>query len=181
MSTRTLVAGALLALTAVSCSCDHDEADDARRRSADAMETPATPTPPAPEDTAALADVQALETRRATALRDAGGVVQRYLTFAGGADWKAADALWAYRRTPSASEEAGIRTVLPARAMRVQSGPPRPLDAEPVPAYVEVPVKLRIDQKEGPQLRYTGWYRLRRNGVEQEWELIAASLSPEIR
>lgn len=169
-----------LALVAASCSCGRKAPVDAETVAAAPGATPvaasAGAAPAATEPAAA-----SLAAREATAMRGAVDVVQRYLARLGGADWAAADAEWAYRRQPAPSEEAGLRALLPARSMRIQTGRPRALDDEAVPAFVEVPVTLRVDTASDGAQRYDGWYRVRWNPVQREWELVAASVKPAIR
>lgn len=130
---------------------------------------------------AATGNRQALQQRRHDeAMRDAVAAVHGYLRHAGSRERAQAEARWAYNRLPPVGEEAGLRT-LPLRALRIENGPPRALDAEPVPASIEVPVQLRATLEDGSTHRYTGWYRVRRNPVTTTWELTATSLQPVLR
>lgn len=182
MPIRSILAALALPLLAVSCSCERRApGDDDALRAREPAASASMLVRRAPADAPADAAAAALQARRAAALHAAVDVVQRYLARLGGADRSAADVLWAYRRQPAPSEEAGLRALLPARAMRIQNGTPRVLDDEAVPTHVEVPVTLRVDTAAEGSQRYDGWYRVRWNPVQQEWELVAAAVRPAIR
>jgi hypothetical protein len=181
MKIRTFFASSALCLLAVSCSCGRDGEVSATSDASEGDALREVPSArPAPGRTAAPS-ASSHAAARTQALAGAADAVQRYLNLAGTADWKAADALWAYRRQPAAGEEGGFRALMPPRALQIRNGVPRVLDEEAVPAFVEVPVTLRIDGADGRRHRFAGWYRLRANPVEQRWELVAASVAPEIR
>lgn len=183
MTIRTFFIATALTLLAVSCTCARDEdATDVATRAPDPRGGGHAEAPRArPAPAAAAPATGATDAARNAAIYGAVDVVQRYLARLGGTDRTAADAMWAYRRHPTADEEGGLRALLPARAMKIRNGTPRVLDSEPVPTFLEIPVTLRIDGRDGGRHDFSGWYRLRRNPVEQRWELVAASVSPAIR
>lgn len=165
-----------------SCSCMRD-ADDAP-----AVEmTDTTPAPTATPDadasiTPEAADaIAALEKRRNDAMYDAVGIVHAYLNALGSGKRTEAETHWAYRRMPTVDEEGGLRGLAGLRALRIENGTPKPLNAERVPDYLEIPVTLRANFLDGTAQRYTGWYRLRRNPVSKTWELTAASVRPQLK
>lgn len=171
---------AVLALLVVLYACRRDD-DDAQPAERTAAASSTRANAPLAQDASSASIEAGTAAHRSAALHEAVDVVQRYLAAAGSADWPKADALWGYRRAPAPGEEGGLRALMPPRAMRIENQTPRMLDAEPVPAYIEVPVRLRIDGQDGVQHRYAGWYRLRRNPVEQRWELTSASVSAQMR
>jgi hypothetical protein len=102
--------------------------------------------------------------------------LQRYLAALGGDDRAKADAFWVGKHPPANSHEADLRTLKDLRGLRIENGKPKPLDSEPVPAALEIPVELRAGV-EGSQLRrYRGWYRLRRAVSDGQWEISSASV-----
>jgi len=123
----------------------------------------------------------ALAERRGTEMRASVSVVHQYLQRVSQREFDQADALWAYRRSPAPGEESGLRALGDVRVMRIDNDPPVPLDEEPIPAAVEVPVRLLATFPDNRQARFSGYYRLRRNPVEGRWELIGASLHPVLR
>ena len=120
-------------------------------------------------------------TQRAQATSDAVDTLHGYLRELGSGRHDEAGKRWAYQRSPSVDEEAGLRSLAGLQALRIDNAAPKPLDAEPVPAYLEIPVELRASMDDGQVLRFHGWYRLRHNPVTTRWELTAASVSPVIR
>ena len=95
-------------------------------------------------------------------------------------DREAADTFWGYQRMPCGSEEADLRALKNLSGLRIENQVPEPLDKEPVPELLRIPVDLRATLENGENRRYKGWYRLRRSQVEQRWELtgvlVAATL-----
>lgn len=174
----------LMALALASCApAPHPPASsEGSRDPANAIADRATPAAPAETPAqAASRERQARHDRdRDEAMRDAVAAVHAYLRHAGARERVQAEARWAHNRLPPVGEEAGLRT-LPLRALRIENGTPRALDAEPVPASIEVPVQLRASLEDGTTHRYTGWYRVRRNPVTTTWELTATSLQPVLR
>ncbi len=132
---------------------------------------------PADDDTADAATAQ----RRREAMRASIDAVHGYLQAVGKGEFEQADAYWAYRRSPSPGEESGLRTLANLRSLRIDNRPPVALDDEPVPATVEVPVRLVATLPDQQVVRLDGWYRVRRNPVEDRWELYGASLRPVLR
>lgn len=164
-----------------ACSCQRQPAADA---SVIALAERTGVTPATAIDTAtADATVRAAPTdaQRARAISDAVDILHGYLRELGNGQHDEAEKRWAYHRSPSVSEEAGLRSLANLQALRIDNGSPKLLDAEPVPAYLEIPVELRASIDGGQVLRFHGWYRLRHNPVTTRWELTAASVSPVIR
>ena len=102
--------------------------------------------------------------------------LQRYLAALGGDDRAKADAFWVGKRPPADSHEADLRTLKDLRGLRIENGKPKPLDSEPVPTALEIPVELRVATKGSPLRRYQGWYRLRRGASDGQWEITSASV-----
>jgi len=121
------------------------------------------------------------DAQRAQAIRDAVDTLHGYLRELGSGQLDQAEKRWAYQRSPSVNEEAGLRSLDGLTALRIDNGTPKPLDTEAVPAYLEIPVQLRASMEGGGTLRFHGWYRLRNDPVTTRWELTAASVSPVIR
>ena len=134
-----------------------------------------TASPAADKNRAALAE------RRRSEMRASVSVVHQYLQRVSKREFEQADELWAYRRSPAAGEESGLRALGDVRVMRIDNDPPVPMDEEPIPAAVEVPVRLLATFPDNRQARFSGYYRVRRNPVEGRWELIGASLQPVLR
>jgi hypothetical protein len=110
------------------------------------------------------------------ALYAAVATLQRYLAALGGEDRAKADAFWVGKRAPADSHEADLRTLKDLRGLRIENGKPKPLDSQPVPAALEIPVELRVSTKGSPLRRYQGWYRLRRGVADGQWEISSASV-----
>ncbi|QWP76446.1 hypothetical protein J5226_23145 [Lysobacter sp. K5869] len=164
-----LLIPALLALTFVGCSCqrhtdDADGAANAAQTDAPATNSPATPS-------AAELRAQATEKKRNEAMNEAVDTLHRYLQRIGAGDTDAAAKFWGYQRAPRGNEEADLRTLKNLRGLRIENEAPEPLDKEAVPELLRIPVELRATLENGENRRYKGWYRLRRNQVEQRWEL----------
>lgn len=128
-----------------------------------------------------LARAARTDQQRARAMSEAVDTLHAYLGELGSGQRDAAEKRWAYQRSPSVSEEAGLRSLDNLQALRIENGTPKPLDAEAVPAYLEIPVQLRASLDGGQTHRYHGWYRLRHNPVTMRWELTAASVAAVIR
>ena len=174
-----LVAFALLACTRDAGAPLTEGAEAAVSNDAGAT-APATPehrsaSPAAGKNRAALAE------RRRSEMRASVSVVHQYLQRVSKREFEQADELWAYRRSPAAGEESGLRALGDVRVMRIDNDPPVPMDEEPIPAAVEVPVRLLATFPDNRQARFSGYYRVRRNPVEGRWELIGASLQPVLR
>ena len=174
-----LVAFALLACTRDAGAPLTEGAEAAVSNDAGAT-APATPghrtaSPVTGKNRAALAE------RRRSEMRASVSVVHQYLQRVSKREFKEADELWAYRRSPAAGEESGLRALGDVRVMRIDNDPPVPMDEEPIPAAVEVPVRLLATFPDNRQARFSGYYRVRRNPVEGRWELIGASLQPVLR
>lgn len=129
----------------------------------------------AKSDSAADAASAAVARRRTEAIYAAIGTLQRYLAALGSDDRIKADAFWADARA-SPSGESDLRTLKALRELRIETGTPKPLDADDVPAALEIPVNLRVSVKGAPMARYAGWYRLRRAVSGDRWEITSASV-----
>ncbi len=110
------------------------------------------------------------------ALYAAVATLQRYLAALGGEDRAKADAFWVGRHPPADSHEADLRELKNLRGLRIENFRPKPLDSEPIPAALEIPVELRVSVEGSPLRRYRGWYRLRRAVADGEWEISSASV-----
>lgn len=173
-----LLIPALLALAFAGCSCQR-HAGEADARTADPADAAGATAPQATASAAEL-QAQALQQQRNRAYGDAVDTLHRYLQRVGAGDREAADTFWGYQRMPRGSEEADLRALKNLRGLRIENQVPEPLDKEPVPELLRIPVDLRATLENGENRRYKGWYRLRRNQVEQRWELtgvlVAATL-----
>lgn len=117
---------------------------------------------------------QASARARNRAIIEASDALHAYFTVLFRADRSEADAYWVDGR-PVPSAEADLRELGPVTGLRVDNARPEPLDSEPVPAAVEIPVQLRIGG-EGPLRHYSGHYRLRR--TDAGWRISSASIDP---
>ncbi|WP_156899792.1 hypothetical protein [Luteimonas mephitis] len=137
-----------------------------------------TSTAPTPE---AASDVEAAKLRARIrqhddALYAAVAALQQYLAALGGGDRAKADAFWVDKRPPIDSHEADLRELKNLRGLRIENGRPKPLDSDPVPTALEIPVELRVGVEGSPLRRYRGWYRLRRAVADGRWEISSASI-----
>ncbi|MDQ3205388.1 MAG: hypothetical protein M3Q40_02525 [Pseudomonadota bacterium] len=160
-----------------SCSCQRDvPSTDAV--GSQPVQAPAAAKAAAKREAAEqAAEQRARKREREDAIYDAVDTLQAYLREVNSDKRDAAIARWAYRRSPEGNEEAGLRSLDGLRAMRIENGTPRQLDAETVPVSLEIPVELRATLADGSMQRYQGWYRLRRKAVEPGWEITGTSLS----
>lgn len=164
----------LLCVAAGLRSCLHDDGDDAASKQAGA---PAA-RPNAVDTATADADAaqRALVARRNEAMTRAVSALHAYLAALGGEDRAKADAYWAGGKPPARTGEADLRDLKNLRALRSENGTPSPLDSEPVPNALEIPIELRASFSDAPQRRYRGWYRLRRALSGEGWEITSASV-----
>jgi len=169
------------ALSMTACSCQRT-ANLAENPLSTAASVP-SPTPASNDhDEAAIAGTtQQTLARRYQAMSGAVDVVHGYLGELGSGKQSQADQRWAYRRTPTDQEEAGIRSLPPLQSLKIRNDPPEPLDREAVPDSLRIPVTLVAKLDGGEALQFRGWYRLRRNPVETRWEITGASLSPVLK
>ncbi|MEI2428645.1 hypothetical protein RDV84_00405 [Lysobacter yananisis] len=174
-----LLIPALLALTFVGCSCQRNADDNGGDGTAPPAQAQTPETAAAPS--AAQLRAQALEQRRNDAYTDAVGTLHLYLQRVGAGDQDAADKFWGYQRMPRGNEESNLRALKNLRGLRIQNQTPEPLDQEPVPELLRIPVDLRATLENGENRRYTGWYRLRRNQVEQRWELTGVLVAAKLQ
>lgn len=174
-----LLIPALLALTFVGCSCQRHAGDADGEVAAPQTAAPASPAGDAAPSQAELR-AQATEKKRNQAMNEAVDTLHRYLQRIGAGDTEAAAKFWGYQRSPRGNEESDLRALKNLRGLRIENETPEPLDKEPVPELLRIPVELRATLENGENRRYKGWYRLRRNQVEQRWELtgvlVAATL-----
>jgi len=172
----------LLCAAAGLRSCQRDDGADAG--SPPAGDSPATQaTAGDAVRVEAAAAQRALVARHNQAMSTAVSTLHAYLAALGGDDRAKADAYWAGGKPPARSGEADLRTLKDLRALRTENGRPTPLDSEPVPNALEIPVELRASFRGAPQRRYRGWYRLRRAVADGSWEITSASIdaSPQQR
>lgn len=169
----------LLCAAAGLRSCLHDDGGDA----ASTQASGASATRPNAATSTAAADAtaaqRALVARRNEAMASAVSALHAYLAALGGEDRAKADAWWVGGKPPARTGEADLRELKDQRALRVQNSTPSPLDSEPVPNALEIPVELRISFGNAPQRRYRGWYRLRRAVAGDGWEITSASIEVE--
>lgn len=175
-----LLIPALLALTFVGCSCQRN-ADDTDGAAADAAATAASASNAPAAPSAAELRAQALQKQRDAAYNDAVDTLHRYLQRIGAGDSEAAAKFWGYQRAPRGNEESDLRTLRNLRGLRIENQAPEPLDQEPVPELLRIPVELRATLENGENRRYKGWYRLRRNQVEQRWELTGVLVATTLQ
>lgn len=166
----------LLCAAAGLRNCLRDDGNDAAStpmaRSPAAQPNAATST--AATETAAAQ--RALVARRNEAKASAVSALHAYLAALGGDDRAKADAYWAGGKPPAHTSETDLRIMKGLRALRTENGTPSPLDSEPVPNALEIPVELRASFSGEPMRRYRGWYRLRRAVVGGGWEITSASI-----
>lgn len=174
-----LLIPALLALTFVGCSCQRhaDEADGAAAPTPAATPAPQAASGPSEADLRA----RAIEKKRNLAMSDAVDTLHRYLQRIGAGEPEEAAKFWGYQRAPRGNEESDLRALKNLRALKIENQAPEPLDKEPVPELVRIPVELRATLEDGENRRYKGWYRLRRNQVEQRWELTGVLVATTLQ
>ncbi|MFD0739398.1 hypothetical protein ACFQZQ_08905 [Lysobacter koreensis] len=172
-----------LLYTALLGACSCQRAPDAVAAAAGTGVHSPTPADAVRSNEAAAETARAdqIQGQRARRIGDAVDALHSYLRKLGSGQHDAAAQHWAYQRSPSVDEEAGLRALGELQSLRIQNGTPNPLDAEAVPNYLEIPVELQAALETGQGYRYRGWYRLRYNPVTTHWEMTAASLSPVIR
>lgn len=130
----------------------------------------------------AAASAQTLDAQRQEAMYTAVETLHRYFAVLNGNDSAKADAFWVNDRPPTPSNEADLRSLKGLRALRSENHKPRPLDSEPIPGALEIPVELRASFEGAPSRRYRGWYRLRSlNPAKGEWEITSASIKVDTR
>ena len=181
MGHRSLWLFAFAVLAAIALllwrSCARDETPTA------SVQDPAAPASIAASDDPSASTAIAAQTaasRKQRAMSAAVDTVHRYLTALSSGDRAKADAFWVNDRPPAQSNEADLRTLKEVRAVRIQNRAPKPLDSNPVPEALEVPVELRASADGISNRQYRGWYRLRSlDPVNGEWEISSASISRE--
>jgi hypothetical protein len=141
------------------------------------VETPPPATQTGPTDqSAAPADY----------LSDAAKLIQTYLNAMVVQDTGKADALWSGGKPPPDPGDDLLRKRKGEFvSVRIMNDVPLPVDEQSPPQLLEVPVRLRIETAQGLQ-RVHGSYRLRfkpaeNPSAEGKWEIISASLQPELR
>ncbi|MGH8031910.1 MAG: hypothetical protein ACREO8_05965 [Luteimonas sp.] len=153
--------------------------NDARRDAS----TPAAATPPSTSSATTSADNAEADAvlrvrlrQRDEAMYAAVSALQRYLAALGRDDHANADTFWVDKHPPTDSVEADLRSLKGLHGLRIESGTPKPLDSDPVPRALEIPITLRASLKDSPMRHYTGWYRLRRASSDDRWEITSASV-----
>lgn len=164
----------LLCAAAGLRSCLRDDGDAASTQAGAPVAQPNAADATAAGD--AVAAQRALIARRNEAMADAVSALHAYLAALGGDDRAKADAYWAGGKPPARTGEADLRELKNLRALRSENGTPSPLDSEPVPNALEIPIDLRASFSDAPQRRYRGWYRLRRAVSGGGWEITSASV-----
>ena len=168
--------GAVVLLLCAAAGLHRCQRDDR----ADAVPVPPATSARAPTmagDTAdAAASQHALVARRHEAMSAAVSTLHAYLAALGGNDRNKADTYWAGDKPPARTGEADLRALKDLAALRTENGTPTPLDSDPVPNTLEIPVELRASFSDAPMRRYRGWYRLRRAVVDGGWEITSASI-----
>lgn len=136
----------------------------------DGHRTVPNPTAPDPGYTQAQVD----------AMTDATDVVHRYLQTAAQGKWDEANALWVGGRAPSTTDESGLRTLLPAKVVRIRNDAPELKGTTGTPARVEVPVRVTLTANDGRPYVFTGQYRVERTKGDAAWRLSRAELHAEL-
>lgn len=164
----------LLAAIALGLRTCTERSDDSASAVTDASPSPSEGT--ATQAATPTADDERLA-RHAEAMRSAVSTLHAYVAALPDSDRARADAFWVDNRPAPGSNEADLRTLpSPPRALRVQNRAPKALDAEQVPAAVEIPVELRLHLDGQPMRRYQGWYRLRRAIDDEGWLITSAAI-----
>lgn len=174
-----LLIPALLALTFVGCSCQRQGPDDKPADPPAPAATPAGDT--SATSMAATLRAQEVERQRSESQLEAVNTLHEYLQQVGSGQREKAEKHWAYQRLPSGNEESDLRALKNLRGVRIENQAPKPLDSEPVPESLEIPVDLRVVLEDGESRRYKGWYRIRRNSVDRHWELTAVSIAATLK
>lgn len=150
---------------------------------ATATTAPADAGSTSPTDPASAAEATKLRARmqqREDAMSVAVATLHQYLAALSDDDRAKADAFWANGHPPADSGEADLRTLKDVLSLRIQNRAPKPLDSEPVPAALEIPVELRASVEGQALRRYRGWYRMRHAGGDR-WKITSASIDLEQR
>lgn len=157
-------------------SCGREDTGDARAPASSDADAGATTAPSQGNDAAAMVG------QRQQAVSTAADTLHRYLAALSSKDFAKADAFWLDGRPPAQSNEADLRSLKDLSALRIENQPPKPLDSEPVPAALEIPIELRASTGDAPNRYYRGWYRLRAtNPAQGEWKITSASVKVETR
>lgn len=157
-------------------SCGREDAGDMRAPASNDADVDAATAPSQGNDAAHVTG------QRQQAVSAAAATLHRYLAALSSKEFAKADAFWLDGRPPAQSNEADLRSLKDFGALRIENDPPKPLDSEPVPAALEIPIELRISSGDAPNRYYRGWYRLRAtNPAKGEWKITSASVKIETR
>lgn len=114
--------------------------------------------------------------RRNEAIQAAVSTLHRYLTALGTGDRAKSDPFWSGGTPPNVTHESDLRGLEALRSLRIENGNPKARDGEPIPHALEIPVELRASVAKGPARRYRGYYRLRSQLDNTQWEITSASI-----
>lgn len=160
--------------------CSYGGKPDPDTTSAAAAPLPPARTRPDPAEVAAEQRRQAIAREQDGALLEAAGTLHSYLGALASGHLDAADMMWAGGKPPPAPDDAALRALGP-RSMHIDTGAPRPLDADVLPSRaLEIPVSLRMRDAAGNARPWSGWYRLRRRTGGDGWEIATAWIQPTI-
>lgn len=157
-------------------SCGREDAGDAGAPASNTADSGAATAPLQGKDAANVTG------QRQQAVSAAASTLHRYLAALSSKEFAKADAFWLDGRPPAQSNEADLRSLKDLSALRIENDPPKPLDSEPVPAALEIPIELRASTGDAANRYYRGWYRLRvTNAAKGEWKITSASVKVETR
>ena len=147
----------------------------------EATRTPVDLTTAAPTASGGTSDVSAgaagdtmdADTARARneAITEAVQTLHAYLAVLFKTDRSDADRYW--RDGRPASGEGELRTLVDVTGIRADNTRPEPLDAQPVPDALQIPVRLRVGGT-GPLRHYSGHYRMQY--TPDGWRITSASI-----
>ena len=104
---------------------------------------------------------------------DALQTLHAYLAVLFKTDRSDADRYW--RDGRPAGGEGELRTLVDVTGIRADNTRPEPLDAQPVPDALQIPVRLRVGGT-GPLRHYSGHYRMQY--TPDGWRITSASIEP---
>lgn len=173
---RWLIVVAAIVALALALHALRDDRDVPAPRASSTPAAAPRPAPPTPMPVATPA--AGMTQAEADALNAAVDAVQKYLQLAGQGQWDAADGLW--RGTPDAVAEGGLRTLLPARVLRIRNEAPEVLDGGAPPRRARVPVRLTLTANDGTTHAFEGSYTVEREADGAAWRLTDADLHAKL-
>ncbi|WP_394004398.1 hypothetical protein ACF3M1_04785 [Luteimonas sp. WGS1318] len=115
----------------------------------------------------------ALARARNQAIAEAVQTLHAYLAVLFKSDRSEADGYWRDGRPEAGEGE--LRTLADVTGIRADNARPEPLDTQPVPDALQIPVRLRVGGT-GPLRHYSGHYRMQR--IDGGWRITSASIEP---